>query len=196
MKEEKKEGRFDKLFIIIIVILGIFGFYWVATQPAPNKSVDKKTEGITENFNKVSGALGIGDMAYDFSTEDSFGSKITLSEFRNKRPVLLVFWATWCGYCAKELPDMKEFVQKYQDRIQVIIIASGEEEKTVKEYIQEKDINFRIFLDKNRKIWSQYAVRGTPSHFLINIEGEINYLRPGLASKTDLEIMMTMVPKI
>lgn len=134
----------------------------------------------------------IGAFAPYFASEDIFGNKVVLSDFRNKKPVLLVFWATWCGYCAKELPDLKTFTQRHQNEIQVIAISSGEIKDTVKNYTEEKDINFLILLDETRKIWNQYLVRGTPSHFLIGQDGKVITLRPGLASLNDLEVMMTM----
>ena len=50
-----------------------------------------------------------------------------------------------------------------------------------------------MLLDENREIWNQYLVRGTPAHFLIDSQGKIVSLRPGLASREDLEIMLTML---
>ncbi len=177
----KKKSSLGLKVIVSLLILGlaIFIFYQFFSGSAQE---DIFFEG-----------LGVGDLAPDFVSEDIYGNRIALSDFQNEKPVLLVFWATWCGYCAKELPDLKDFAQEYQDEIQTLVVPSGEIKETIKEYIAEKDINFLIVLDETREIWSSYLVRGTPSHFLIDSQREIVTLRPGLASREDLEIMTTML---
>ena len=107
----------------------------------------------------------------------------------------MVFWDTWCGYCAKEKDDLKTFTKRYQDKIQVLAVDSGEPKQTIRDYIGKENINFLILLDEQRKIWNQYLIRGTPSHFLIDKQGKIITMRPGLASLADLETMLSMIPK-
>lgn len=152
---------------------------------------DEKKGSILDIF--ASKALTVDDFAPDFVSKDAYENRVYLSDFQGKKPVLLIFWATWCGFCAKELPDLKAFTREYQNKIQVIAVASGESKETIQDYIQEKSVNFLILLDKDRKIWNQYFIRGTPSHFLIDKSGKIVALRPGLSSKENLEIMLTMM---
>lgn len=195
---EQKPKLFRKGLIILGLIgLGVFSIFYIFISdfspqaPKNNKSAEVNVFQDTNEKSKPQ----INALAPDFVSEDVFGDKIALSAFRGKKPVLLVFWATWCGQCAKELPDLKVFNQKYYNDIQVIAVDSGEPKETIKDYIQEKDINFLILLDEQRKIWNQYLVRGTPSHFLISKDGKIITMRPGTASLADLETMLSMVPK-
>ena len=201
--QKKSPKKFKVIFLIFIIILGGFIFYQLAQSFFPGlirgeslslRTIVKDKGGILDMFSPK--GLGVGDLAPDFVAEDISGNKTALSDFKNKKPVLLVFWATWCGYCAKELPNLKGFAQDHQKEIQVIAVSSGESKETIKKYIQEKDINFLMLLDENRKIWNQYLVRGTPSHFLIDSSGKIAGIRPGLASREDLEIMMTMLTEL
>lgn len=180
IKDKKSSRRIKMAFGFLIIILGLIGGYKILTKE--NNLIQGQS---------INGQ--ISSLAPDFASEDVFGNKVALSNFRGKKPVLLVFWATWCGQCAKELPDLKTFAGKYEDMIQVLAVDSGEPKETIKDYIQEKKINFLILLDEERKIWNQYLIRGTPSHFLIDKEGKIITLRPGLALLKDLEMMMTMI---
>lgn len=187
----KKKSSWKFRIIFLIIVLGLAGFilYQIFGQSLPEFKTSK-SGGI---LSLLSNDVEVGNPAPDFVSEDAFGNRIALSDFKDNKPVLLVFWATWCGYCAKELPDLKNFAKDYKDKIQVIAITSGEEREVIEKYIQENNIDFPILLDKNREIWNAYLIRGTPSHFLINSSGEIAGLRPGLASREDLEIMMTML---
>lgn len=187
--KKKKEFRKKILFLITILVLTGFAFYSFFFNFFSPSSSSKDKAGFSENSKVVK----IDSLAPDFTSEDVYGNKISLSDFQNEKPVLLVFWATWCSYCAKELPDLKIFTAKYRNEIQVITVASGESRETIKNYIEEKNVNFLILLDEKREIWSSYLVRGTPSHFLINKNGRIVTLRPGLSMIKDLEVIISML---
>ena len=194
IKNKKSSWKIKTIFGCLVIILGVVGGYKILSNSPLINSVtednliQKQSINVSEKISPQ-----INDLAPDFVSEDVFGNKVALSNFRNKKPVLLVFWATWCGQCAKELPNLKTFTQKYQDKIQVLAVDSGEPKETIRDYIQEKDINFLILLDNNRKVWNQYLVRGTPSHFLIDKNGKIITMRPGLASLENLETMLSMI---
>lgn len=184
IKYKKSFRKIKTIFWCLVIIFGLIGGYKLLFNQEKSINTSGKNEEARPQINAF---------APDFVSEDVLGNKIALSDFRAKKPVLLIFWATWCGQCTKELPDLKIFTQRYQDKIQVLVVDSGEPKETIKDYIQEKKINFLILLDEERKIWNQYLIRGTPSHFLIDKEGKIVTLRPGLAGLSDLETMLTMV---
>lgn len=202
-KDKKTEGKSAKtmkvqlLSLIFIFGLGILAFYLFSSGFFLQLATEKNsTQGETQErniLNILPKGLEVGDFAPDFVSEDVNGDKISLSDFRGKKSVLLIFWATWCGYCAKEKDDLKTFTGRYQDKIKVLAVDSGESRQTIADYIQKENINFLMLLDEQRKIWNQYLVRGTPSHFLIDKDGKIVTMRPGLASLADLEIMLSMI---
>lgn len=193
-KKSKKQvlGKQKILSLVIVLFLGAFGLFKLDVLSKTSNQASSQAENIVEGF-EAKGPQ-INSLAPDFTTEDLLGNQISLSDFRNQKPVLLVFWATWCSFCAKELPDLKDFTQKYQNEIQVIVLPSGEVKSTVIDYVEKEKINFMVLLDEQRKVWDSYLVRGTPNHLLIDREGKIVTLRPGLANLNDLKIMLRMVP--
>lgn len=170
-KNKKKKIPWN-WYIIFLIISIIAGF--LITYQSQDQSVDEDNS-----------------LAPNFTSQDVFGQQVSLSDFEGQKPVLLVFWATWCSYCKQELPDLKEFSQKYKSEIKVIAIDSGETKKIIKDYIQKNNIDFLVLLDEEREIWNKYLVRGTPSHFLINEKREIVVTWPGLVSMNDLEKMLS-----
>ncbi len=195
-KKKNKKSSFWKInapllaIALSLIILIIAKSATVAKTKEQPLSADQSTETVAESPTE---GIQIDSLAPDFTSEDINGNQISLSDFRGQKPVLLVFWATWCGYCAQELPNLKTFTQKHQDDIQVIAISSGEVKNTIVNYVKEKDINFMMLLDEQKKIWNSYLIRGTPSHFLIDQQGKIFTLMPGLASLDNLETMLKML---
>lgn len=195
VNEQRPKLFWKGLIIFGLIGLAVFSVYIFMSNFPPQVP---KNNGLTEitafqDKNEESKPQ-INALAPNFITEDVSGNKVALSDYRGKKPVLLIFWATWCGQCAKELPNLKTFTKKYQDKIQVVAVDSGEPKETIKDYIQEKDINFLMLIDEQRKIWNQYLIRGTPSHFLIGKDGKIVTMRPGFASLADLETLFSMIP--
>lgn len=171
----------NKAFLIgTLVVFGVFllglVLYGILSYPTDSAPIEKSNS-----------------QAPDFSLQDVEGNQITLSSYQGQKPVMLVFWATWCSFCAQELEDLKEFTERHKEDVQVIAVPSGEVKRTVEEYIAEKDINFLMLLDETKQVWNEYGVRGTPSHFLINKEGKIFVKKPGLSTLEDLEKMLLMI---
>lgn len=119
-----------------------------------------------------------------FVLESLEGNKVTLSDFTGQ-DVLLVFWATYCGWCAKEKEDLMRFTEEQKGKIEVVVVVN-EPKETVLDYAKREGINFAVLVDEGRKTFEKYQLLGTPDHFLINKEGEIVARRSGYASYTDL----------
>lgn len=198
IKKQKSAPQKGILFLVVALIIGTFGGYIFLSKPEPGSSIEENNLNLIQTTSQALPGEEkenprIGSIAPDFVSKDVDGNVVSLRDFRGKKPVLLIFWATWCGYCAQELPDLIAFNNEHGDEVQIIAVASGEAKETIQNYIQEKEINFLMLLDEDRKIWNQYLVRGTPSHFLIDQDGKIVTLKPGLALLNDLETMLTMI---
>lgn len=143
-KKNKKSSfwNWKTLLLVIVLFLGIIGIARSAAavkteeQPA---STDQSTDIVKEFQAK---GPQIDSLAPDFVSKDLNGNKVSLSDFRGQKPVLLVFWATWCGFCTRELPDLKTFTRKHQNDIQVIVVSSGEPKDTLVDYKKKERCEF------------------------------------------------------
>ena len=87
----------------------------------------------TEKVNEVTTNIAKGEPAPDFTLVSLNGKEVSLSNFRGKF-VLVNFWATWCGFCDMEMPDLQKFSNENDD-IVVLAVNVMEEKNIVQEYI-------------------------------------------------------------
>lgn len=111
-----------------------------------------------------------GDTMPDFSMELASGETFTLSEHAGKA-VLVNFWATWCGPCVGELPDFQQLQQDYADKLVILAVNSGENEKTVKSFLEENGYTFAVHLDESYR-WSGFLT-GIPYTVVIGPDGTV-----------------------
>ena len=111
--------------------------------------------------------------APDFRVMDIRGEELTLEQYRGQI-VLLDFWATWCGPCIAEMPNVKQAYERYKNqKFQIIGISLDNSIAPLESYIQGEGITWRQYLDSSGKISRLYNVRAIPSTFLIDSAGII-----------------------
>ena len=114
--------------------------------------------------------------APNFEATTLTGKKVSLEQFKGKKAVWLNFWATWCPYCKKEIPALKEIHKKYGDKVEVLAINIGVRDSVekAKDYAFEYDIPYDIIFSND--ITALYGVQGTPTQVVIDINGKIAYV--------------------
>ena len=112
--------------------------------------------------------------APDFVVYDADGGEVRLSDFAGK-PVILNFWASWCGPCQMEMPDFQKKYQELGSDIQFLMInitdGSRETVETASKFIAEKGYLFPVFYDKQSSASSAYSAYSLPTTFFIDAEG-------------------------
>ena len=111
----------------------------------------------------------IGQPAPDFALYDLNGNEVRLSDFRGK-PVVLNFWATWCGPCRVEIPHVNALYDKYKEQGLVIIGVNAEPDHATVRSFAEQHISYTVALDGGSQ-FQQYGVRGIPATYYIDREG-------------------------
>lgn len=119
--------------------------------------------------------LNVGQRAPDFTVELLDGRTVALSDFRG-RPVLINFWATWCGPCREELPDFQTVFEREGGEANFVVLAVNnmESRETVAAYVEEVGITFPVALDPDGRInFDLYGIQGYPTSFLLDANGVI-----------------------
>lgn len=141
----------------------------------------------------LSGAT-VGKIAPDFTLTDLDGDTVNLSDLRGI-PVMLNFWATWCGPCRNEMPYIQEIYEQWQDRGLVIFaINQGEDFPKVYQFMQSNNLSFPVLLDTNGNVSSKYEIRGIPTTFFIDEDGIIQWRRIGsFANSAEIESYLDLI---
>ncbi|GAB3066575.1 TlpA family protein disulfide reductase [Virgibacillus ainsalahensis] len=117
-----------------------------------------------------------GKQAPDFELETLDGDKLKLSELQGKK-VILNFWATWCGPCRDEMPEMQEFYEEYGEEIEILAVNLTDTENKisdVSEYIDEFSFTYPILLDKGGTVSDEYkGAVAVPTTYFINTDGVV-----------------------
>jgi peroxiredoxin len=104
---------------------------------------------------------------------DVDGNPVTLQAFQGQ-VVLLNFWATWCPYCQRERGALEALHQQYKDRgLAVVAVAMGEAADKIKAFRTKHQLTFVHLLDTDKRTAAQFAVRATPTNFLLDRHGRV-----------------------
>jgi peroxiredoxin len=115
-----------------------------------------------------------GESAGEFQLTDLGGMPVSLSAMRGK-VVLLTFWATWCGVCRRELPNLENLYQnlKGHDDFAVLTINLDQRSESVPPFVRKNDYQFPVLLDADNRVSTAYDVSGIPANFIIDRSGKI-----------------------
>lgn len=113
----------------------------------------------------------VGQRAPALVTETLNGGQVALDDLRGK-PVLVHFWATWCGACVREMPEIERAQRELGDaNLAVLAVDVGEERNKVAAHVAERGYRFRVTLDPDWKAAERYGIIGLPVSFLVDARG-------------------------
>jgi thiol-disulfide isomerase/thioredoxin len=132
-----------------------------------------------------------GMLAPDFTVKDLEGQDVQLSSLRGKA-VLLDFWATWCGPCRAEIPQLQKVQQNHDGELVILLVNQGETLERVMTFLGSPDgeevrRHLRFAQDEDIAVGQVYKVWGLPTAYLINPHGVIVSRNAGGMTAKSLE---------
>lgn len=115
-------------------------------------------------------------LAPDFRLPDLSQGIVTLSSYRNKQPVILFFWTTWCPFCRKELRALRDMrAELLKDKVEILTINVGEYAYKIDNFIKSYQLTYKVLLDKDATVAESYGILGVPTYILIDKGGNIRF---------------------
>ncbi len=173
------------LLVIGIAVIGLIFvavFYYGVLNP-PSQRVGS---GPAPDFTFTTYAFGLSP--YD-------GQTFRLSDFRGQ-PVVLNFWASWCGPCRDEQPHLEAAWRQYQGRVMVIGLDYLDQEPNARAYLTEFGVTYPNGPDRGSRAYTAYRVQGVPETFFIDAQGFVRgyYVGPITAAELEQRIQELLSP--
>ena len=131
----------------------------------------------------MAGSMLTEEQKFTLKTPD--GSELSLAQtLTQKKLVLVNFWATWCGYCVEEMPDLVKLQAKNEAKgFTVIAVNAGESASQAGAWAKKHGLNFPVVLDTDMTVAQHYGLVGIPTSFLISADGKIIGQYSGFTAK-------------
>ena len=125
----------------------------------------------------------------DFRGKTLDGVVFTKASLKGK-PILIQFWATWCGFCRRDQPALEEVAEKYRGKLTVLAVSVREERATVQSYLARSPRKCKIVLTPDTNLTEIFDPRGFPYYVLLDSEGRAIGDQPGAGGREGLEQLL------
>lgn len=179
---EKEESMVEKEEEIIVII---------EEEEIEDEEIEAKVDASQEISDEHSYDIEIGKLAPNFTLENLDGEEVSLEDYRGKI-VMLNFWATWCPYCVREMPDMDK-LQKENDDFVILAVDVKEEKAKVEKYINEGGYEFEVLLDIEGDTARTYLISNYPTSYFIDKEGILIGGIPGMLEYPQMKEILELI---
>ena len=156
------------------------------------EETNKQTSTSSSNETKAT-------QAFDFTAMDKDGKTVKLSDFKGKK-VYINMWASWCGPCMREIPELEKVYQKYKDNKDIVFLSmtspndaefknqspQDKGKDVILNKAKELGVTYPVLFDVNDRFIINYAIRSFPTHIFINSDGTIGNRIAGAVTEESL----------
>ena len=163
-----------------------------ATDNTENTNTTDTSENTTSSENTENQLT----LAPDFTVYDLEGNEINLSDFFGK-PIIVNFWASWCGPCKMEMPDFNEAYQTLNEEITFLMVnmtdGSRETVEVASSFIEESGYSFPVYYDTSYSAAITYSVSSLPTTYFIDADGNLIAHARGAIDEATLQKGIDMI---
>ena len=197
-------GKKITVIVLALVFVALLGCAYVLYQQlgenlATNQlviSTQPTDPGSDETQNNIASTEPSIPLAPDFVVYDLDGNEVRLSDFFGK-PIVLNFWASWCGPCKMEMPDFNEMHLEMGDQINFLMInmtdGSRETVDIASAYIQSQGYSFQVYYDTASSAALTYGVYSLPTTYFIDAQGHAIAQATGAIDAATLQQGIAMI---
>ena len=114
-----------------------------------------------------------GIVAPDFTLNDLNGKPLSLSSLKGKY-VVLDFWGSWCIWCIRGIPKMKEYYNKYKGKFEILSIDCNDTDQKWRDAVKKYELPWlHVYNPRDSKVLSDYGIQGFPTKILVGPDGKI-----------------------
>ena len=187
------------ILLVLLIFLGVSYFLYdtlsnkfkpiASNLQEENKSSEEVKESEKNNKEEKIKAM-------DFTVINDNNEEVNLSDYYGK-PIVINFWASWCGPCKGEMPDFNEVYKELGEEVEFLMInmTDGNQEtlEKAKSYIDEEKFEFPVLYDTKINAANSYAVQSIPTTYFIDSEGYIVARAVGAIDKETIKEGIDMI---
>jgi peroxiredoxin len=173
--------RLSPLQIAGIIALAVFTIFITWRAKSLEKAIAKR-DPASEIVSKT---------APGFSLPALDGRTISLSDYAGKK-VVVSYWASWCGPCKVEMPELRDFYKRYHkpdSDFEILAISIDENRSDAERYASAESLPFPVLLDTDSKVADSYSVEGIPTMVVIDKSRKVTYAHTGLDQAMQFQLM-------
>ena len=216
----KKGDKFVLLALLFVafMILATMGYRFLSEQYMPPEITSQVEHADTSNYTDNTVDTDLPDasannssdssadhsaesttyQAPDFTALDMNGNEVKLSDYFG-RPIIINFWATWCGPCKSELPAFDNMYARYGNEVEFMMLnltdGSRETIDRVKSFVSNEEFSFPVYFDTTLEAASTYGAYSIPMTLFIDAKGIPVHSQMGAMSEETLEQLVQALIK-
>lgn len=186
MRCNMKKSIILVIIIILLFVAVFFGYRYLSEQYAPAPLVPESSGSEPQSNEAQSGgsessAPEVSQTA-DFTVTNAAGETVKLSDNFGK-PIVVNFWASWCGYCKMEFPDFEEAYKTYGDDVVFMMVNTGDDSiDSAVSFADKNSYTFPVYFDGEASASNAYSISGIPVTLFINADGSLYSKNIGMLS--------------
>jgi len=173
--------RFERT--VLLLAMALMGGSWIVFSREP---VSEPSNFLLEE------APIVGHFAPDFTLSTPNGQRVSLSDHVDRqgdsgRPVVLNYWASWCGPCRIETPHLQNASLKYKNQASILGINQGEDTNTIAEFALSFGLTYPMLVDPDDEVNQLYGIANLPTTIFIDRKGVVREVFVGILNRAVLE---------